>query len=547
MGERKASDVFVECLEAEGVRYVFGIPGEETLDLNESLADSSIQFVPVRHEQGGAYMADAYGRLTGRAGVCLGTLGPGATNLVTAVADAFLDRAPLVALTGQSDIERMHKESHQYIDLIGILRPIVKWNARVSAPDIVPEVVRKAFAVAESEKPGPTHLELPEDVMARPLDASPLRRHAPVQPEPGSRELQRAADLIDAAENPLVLAGNGAIRGHASRALRSFIHNTGIPVAESFMAKGLVDYEDPKALGTVGLQARDYEMAGFDDADLVIAVGYDLVEHSPKNWNPSRDKQIIVIDSVAAEVDQYFTPNVELIGDIAHVLARLAASCTRSQTTAGTSRLHEVVMGALSGARDDDHFPMRPPRVLWDLRQALGRNDILVSDVGLHKLWIARMFPAHEPGTVLIANGLAGMGFALPTAIGAKLVRPDCRVVAVSGDGGFLMNSQELETAARLRTAVVNVIWENAQFGSIVWKQDKKFGRHFGVDFGNPDFVKLAEAFGIPAWRCSSADDFPRLLQDALAKDVPSVIVVPIDYSIDVAISEQLGAETVAT
>ncbi len=547
MGERKASEVFVECLEAEGVRYVFGIPGEETLDLNESLADSSIQFVPVRHEQGGAYMADAFGRLTGRAGVCLGTLGPGATNLVTAVADAFLDRAPLVALTGQSDIERMHKESHQYIDLIGILRPIVKWNARVSSPEIVPEVVRKAFAVAESEKPGPTHLELPEDVMARPLDASPLRRHAPVQPEPGSRELQRAADLIDEAENPLVLAGNGAIRGHASRALRSFVHNTGIPVAESFMAKGLVDYEDPKALGTVGLQARDYEMAGFEDCDLVIAVGYDLVEHSPKNWNPGRDKQIVVIDSVAAEVDQYFDPDVELIGDVAHVLARLAAACTRSQTTAGTSRLHEVVMGALHDARDDDHFPVRPPRALWDLRQALDRHDILVSDVGLHKLWIGRMFPAHEPGTVLIANGLAGMGFALPTAIGAKLVHPDRKVVTVSGDGGFLMNCQELETAARLKTAVVNVIWENAQFGSIVWKQDKKFGRHFGVDFGNPDFVKLAEAFGVPAWRCSSADDFPRMLGEALAKDVPSVIVVPIDYSIDVAISEQLGAETVAT
>ena len=547
MGERKASEVFVECLEAEGARYVFGIPGEETLDLNESLADSSIQFVPVRHEQGGAYMADAYGRLTGRAGVCLGTLGPGATNLVTAVADAFLDRAPLVALTGQSDIERMHKESHQYIYLIGILRPIVKWNARVSAPEIVPEVVRKAFAVAETEKPGATHLELPEDVMARPLDARPLARHAAVQPEPGSRELQRAADLIDAAENPLALAGNGAIRGHAGRALRAFVHNTGIPVAESFMAKGLIDYEDPKALGTVGLQARDYEMAGFDDADLIVAVGYDLVEHSPKHWNPRGDKKIIVIDSVAAEVDQYFIPDVELIGDIAHVLARLAAACTRSQTTAGTSRLHEVVIGALGDARDDDHFPIRPPPALWDLRQALGRHDIRVSDVGLHKLWIGRMFPAHEPGTVLIANGLAGMGFALPTAIGAKLVYPDRKVVAVSGDGGFLMNAQELETAARLGTSVVNVIWENARFGSIVWKQDKKFGRHFGVDFGNPDFVKLAEAFGLPAWRCSSAEDFPRLLGDALTKDVPSVIVVPIDYSLDVAISEQLGAETVAT
>ncbi len=547
MSERKASEVFVECLEAEGVRYVFGIPGEETLDLNESLSDSSVEFIPVRHEQGGAYMADAYGRLTGRAGVCLGTLGPGATNLVTAVADAFLDRAPLVALTGQSDIERMHKESHQYIDLIGIMRPIVKWNARVSSPEIIPEVVRKAFAVAESEKPGSTHLELPEDVMGQPLDASPLPRHAPVRPEPGGRELQRAAEMIDNARNPLALAGNGAIRGHAARALRSFVHNTGIPVAETFMAKGLVDYEDQKALGTVGLQARDYEMAGFEDADLVIAIGYDLVEHSPKHWNPNRDKQIIVIDSIAAEVDQNFVPDVELIGDVAHVLARLAADCSRSQTTAGTSRLHEVVMAALNEARDDDQFPVRPPRALWDLRQALGRNDILVSDVGLHKLWIGRMFPAHEPGTVLIANGLAGMGFALPTAIGAKLVHPDRKVVAVSGDGGFLMNCQELETARRLGTAVVNVIWENAQFGSIVWKQDKKFGRHFGVDFGNPDFVKLAEAFGLPAWRCTSADDFPRLLADALAKDVPSVIVVPIDYSIDVAISETLGAETVAT
>jgi acetolactate synthase-1/2/3 large subunit len=547
MSERKASEVFVECLEAEGVRYVFGIPGEETLDLNESLADSSVQFIPVRHEQGGAYMADAYGRLTGRAGVCLGTLGPGATNLVTAVADAFLDRAPLVALTGQSDIERMHKESHQYIDLIGIMRPIVKWNARVSSPEIIPEVVRKAFAVAESEKPGSTHLELPEDVMQQPLDASPLPRHTPVQPEPGGRDLQRAAEMIDNARNPLALAGNGAIRGHAARALRSFVHNTGIPVAETFMAKGLVDYEDPKALGTVGLQARDYEMAGFEDADLVIAIGYDLVEHSPKHWNPKRDKQIIMIDSVAAEIDQNFVPDVELIGDIAHVLARLAADCSRSQTTAGTSRLHEVVMAALTEARDDDHFPVRPPRALWDLRQALGRDDILVSDVGLHKLWIGRMFPAHEPGTVLIANGLAGMGFALPTAIGAKLVYPDRKVVAVSGDGGFLMNVQELETASRLGTAVVNVIWENAQFGSIVWKQDKKFGRHFGVDFGNPDFVKLAESFGLPAWRCSSADDFPRVLGDALARDVPSVIVLPIDYSIDVAISETLGAETVAT
>ncbi|HWE08350.1 MAG TPA: acetolactate synthase large subunit [Solirubrobacteraceae bacterium] len=548
MTERKASDVFVECLEAEGVQYVFGIPGEETLDLNQSLADSSIQFVPVRHEQGGAYMADAWGRLTGRAGVCLGTLGPGATNLVTPVADAFLDRSPLVALTGQSDLERMHKESHQYIDLIAILRPVVKWNARVSSPEIVPEVVRKAFKVAESEKPGSTHLELPEDVMVRPLDASPLPRHAPVQPEPGMKELQRATEVIMAAENPIILAGNGAIRTHASQALRAFVHTTGIPVAETFMAKGLLDYQDPHALGTVGLQSRDYALAGFDDADAVIAVGYDLVEHAPQHWNPHANKKIVVIDTVAAEIDEFFIPEVELIGDIAHVLARLAAGCSRKQSgPSEPERLRELVFGALANASDDEHFPMRPPRVLSDIRQALGRSDVLVSDVGLHKLWIGRMFPAHEPGTVLIANGLAGMGFALPTAIAAKLVDPHRNVITVSGDGGFLMNCQELETAVRLKTPVVNIIWENGQFGSIVWKQDKKFGRHFGVDFGNPDFVKLAEAFGAPAWRCSSADEFSQRLATALTLDVPSVIVVPIDYSIDVAISRELGAETVAT
>jgi acetolactate synthase I/II/III large subunit len=548
MTERRASDVFVECLEAEGVQYVFGIPGEETLDLSESLADSSIRFVPVRHEQGGAYMADAYGRLTGRAGVCLGTLGPGGTNLVTAVADAFLDRAPLVALTGQSDLERMHKESHQYIDLIGILRPIVKWNARVSSPEIVPEVVRKAFKVAESEKPGATHLELPEDVMARPLDASPLPRHAPVQPEPGVRELRRAAEIIDEAENPIALAGNGAIRAHAGRALRAFVEATGIPVAETFMAKGLLDYEDPNALGTVGLQARDYAMAGFDDADVVIAIGYDLVEHAPEHWNPRADKQIVLIDSVAAEIDEFFIPEVELVGDIAHVLARLATGCSRTAAVPESCELRDVTIRALNEAKEDDHFPMRPPRVLWDIREALGPADLLVSDVGLHKLWIGRMFPAHEPGTVMIANGLAGMGFALPTAIAAKLVHPERRVVTVSGDGGFLMNCQELETAVRLRTAVVNIIWENGEFGSIAWKQDKKFGRHFDVEFGNPDFVKLAEAFGMPAWRCSAADDFPRRLADALVLDVPSLIVVPIDYSIDVAKGViGLGVETVAT
>jgi acetolactate synthase-1/2/3 large subunit len=547
MAVRKASDVFVECLEAEGVRHVFGIPGEETLDLNESLSSSSIEFVPVRHEQGGAYMADVCGRLTGRAGVCLGTLGPGAMNLTGPVADAFLDRAPLVALTGQSDLERMHKESHQYIDVVGVMAPITKWNARVSDPHIIPEVVRKAFKVAESEKPGATHIELPEDVMEAELDASPLARRKPVQPEPAARELLKAADLIRGALNPVALAGNGVIRAGASPALREFVRATGIPVAETFMGKGVMDANDPKMLGSVGLQAGDYKMAGFEDADVVIAIGFDLVEHAPKHWNPGRDKKIVCIDSLPAEIDEYFIPEVELVGDIYHVLSRLGEECRHVPHSGGSERLREVVLGRFEAAKDDDQFPMQPPRALWEIRHALRRDDILISDVGLHKLWIGRMFPAYEPNTVMIANGLAGMGFAVPAAIAAKLVHPDRNVVAVNGDGGFLMNVQELETAMRLKTPFVSVVWENKQYGSIVWKQDKKFGRHFGVDFTNPDFVKLAESFGMPAWRIGGVDEFGQRLREALALDVPSLIVLPIDYSIDVAISEELGRETVAT
>ncbi|MBA2566206.1 MAG: acetolactate synthase large subunit [Thermoleophilaceae bacterium] len=547
-GPRKASRLFVDCLEAEGVEYVFGIPGEETLDLNESLASSSVQFVPVRHEQGGAYMADVYGRLTGRAGVCLGTLGPGAMNLMTAVADAFLDRAPLVALTGQGDLERMHKESHQYIDLVSILRPITKWNARVTNPRIVPEVVRKAFKVAEAQKPGTTHLELPEDVMAAEVDGHPL----PVpdwirRPRPSDEELERAAEVICAADRPVVLAGNGVTRVGAAEALRAFSHRTGIPVAETFMGKGAIDAQDENALGTVGLQSRDYALAGFEDADVVITVGYDLVEHSPEHWNAKDDKRIVAIDTTSVEVDAHFRIEADLVGDIEFVLGVLTERCGGDASSAGGSqRLNEIVLGRLEAARDDDHFPMQPPRALWEIRRALGRDDILVSDVGLHKLWIGRMFPAHEPGTVLIANGLAGMGFAVPAAIAAKIVHPDRKVVAVNGDGGFLMNCQELETAVRLRTPFVSVIWENHAYGSIVWKQDKKFGAHFGTDFGNPDFVKLAEAFGMPAWRCESPDDFSARLEQALAADLPSLIVLPIDYSIDVAISQELGTETVA-
>jgi acetolactate synthase-1/2/3 large subunit len=546
--DRNAADLFVECLEAEGAEYVFGIPGEETLDLNRALEDSSITFVPVRHEQGGAYMADMYGRLTGNAGVCLGTLGPGATNLVTAVADAWLDRSPLVALTGQGDLERTHKESHQYIDVVSMFKPITKWNTRLNSAGMIPEAVRKAFKVAQGQKPGPTHLELPEDVMATAVAGAPLpHRQENRRPEPSQGEFEEAAALIAGAEHAIVLAGNGVARGGAAPALRAFAHATGMGVAATFMGKGVLSDDDPHWRGTVGMQARDYELAGFKDADVVITVGYDLVEHAPVNWNPDASKTIVCIDTASVEVDSHFITDCDLIGDIDLILRRLTGMVgTGEPMTTTPSRLEDLVQGAFHAGRDDDAFPMHPPRILWEIRQALGRQDILVSDVGMHKLWIARMFPAHEPNTVFIANGLAGMGIALPTGIAAKLVHPDRKVVTVSGDGGFLMNCQELETAVRLKVPIVNVIWENRQFGSIVWKQDNKFGRHFGVDFTNPDFVGLAQAFGMPGFRCESVDDFAGHLDRALALDGPSIVVVPVDYSQDIALQDQLGKETVA-
>jgi acetolactate synthase-1/2/3 large subunit len=383
--------------------------------------------------------------------------------------------------------------------------------------------------------------------MAEQVDAVPLPARSAIRhPEPSARELLNAVGVIRSAVNPVVLAGNGVARVGAAPALREFARATGIGGGGDVHGQGLLDFEDRHHLGTVGLQERDYALAGFEDADVVITVGYDLVEHAPRNRNARKDKKIVCIDTVSVEVDENFMTEVDLIGDLDHVLTRLAEELRNKPHQVGSSRLNDIVLGRFESAKDDDAFPVQPPRALWEIRQALGRRDLLISDVGLHKLWIARMFPAHEPDMVFIANGLAGMGIALPTAIAAKLVHPGRKVVTVNGDGGFLMNCQELETAVRLRTPIVNVIWENSQFGSIVWKQDKKFGRHFGTDFTNPDFVTLAGAFGMPAWRCEATDDFGRHLRHALSLDVPSLIVLLIDYSIDVSISEELGTETVA-
>ena len=528
----------MECLLAEGVDRVFGIPGEETLDLVASLQRSDIEFVQVRHEQAAALMAGMVGRLTGRPGVCLSTLGPGATNLVTGVADAHLDHAPVVVLTSQAGTERMHKESHQYVDLVALMQPVTKWSTRVSNPGVIPEAVGKAFKVASAEKPGPTHLELPEDVMGAPASGRPLRSAIAAPSRAAGETIAAAAAVIAGAKRPVILAGNGVIRAGASVALRELAVATGIGVAETFMARGAMASDDPLWLGAVGMQAADYELAGFSDADVVVCVGYDHVEHAPSHWNPAGDKAIVCLDSVAAEVDAHFQCEVEVIGelgssleDLRHRLAPDLGEASAPPSRSASSLLSDLVISHLAHGLEDIAFPLRPGRALAELRR-LPEDALVVSDVGLHKLWLARLYPTRHPQTVFVPNGLAGMGVALPMGIAAKLVHPERPVVCVSGDGGFLMNCAELETAARLATPVINVVWEDRALSAIVTKQEARFGESQATHFGAVDFVALAEAFGVPAWRCDAAADFGRHLEHALSLDRPSLIAVPVDYSL---------------
>ncbi len=538
---KKAARLFIECLEREGVQFVFGLPGEENLELMDALADSPIRFISVRHEQAAAFMADLYGRLTGKAGVCLSTLGPGATNLVTGVADAFLDRAPLVAITAQVALQQLHKEFHQAIDVVGMFRTITKWNTRIEQPSVIPEVVRKAFKIAQAEKPGACHIELPEDVAEAQADGKPLEPERARRPSPDRPSLTKAAELIDAAAQPIILAGNGVIRGQASAELLSFSQATGIPVANTFMAKGVVPWDYELSLLSIGLQAHDYVNCGFDEADLVVAVGYDFAEYAPSIWNPAKDKQIVHIDFTSSEVDAAYQPAVEIVADIRETLELLRPMIHRAKRLAAPRKLRQYILEDLNRFAQHEAVPMKPQRILHDLREACGRHDLIISDVGAHKLWIARMFLPYEPNTVLISNGFAAMGIALPGAIAAKLVDPERPVVAVCGDGGFLMNVQELETAVRFKTNPVFLIFNDGGYRLIDWKQQARFGRSFGVTFDNPDFVKLAQSFGAKGYRVEAARDLKRILAEAFRQSVPSVIDVPVDYHEHGRLTEQLG------
>ena len=537
----KAAQLFVKCLENEGVEYIFGIPGEENIDVMDALLDSPITFVTTHHEQGAAFMADVYGRLTGRAGVCMSTLGPGATNLITGVADANMDRAPIVAIAGQGATTRLHKESHQILDLVSMFRPITKYATQILQPGIVPEIVRKAFKVAQTEKPGATFIDFPENVAEMTTDKQPIKVQRAYTSEAPGHKVDEAARLITAAKAPIILAGNGVIRQGAADALVTFAEVLRIPVANTFMAKGVMPFTNELSLGTIGLKARDLPWFAFEKADVIICVGYDMVEYHPDMWNPAGDKTIIHIDALPAEVDEHYIVAVGVLGDIPTSLRAIALHA-KPQTSSPFKAVRKAIAADRAEFSQDTGFPVKPQKIVWDLREVLGPDDIAISDVGAHKMWMSRMYRAERPNTCIISNGFAAMGIAVPGAIAAKLAYPDRKVVAVTGDAGFMMNSQEIETAIRMKTPFVVLIWNDSEYGLITWHQLRHFGRPSHIAFKNPDFVKYADSFGAKGYRVERAEDLQPTLHKALADDTVVIVDCPVDYAENMLLTSKLKA-----
>ena len=536
-----AAELFVRCLENEDVDYIFGIPGEENIDVMDVLLDSPIRFITTRHEQGAAFMADVYGRLTGRAGVCLSTLGPGATNLVTGVADANMDRAPVVAIAGQAATTRMHKESHQHLDLVNLFAPITKYSIQIREPEIIPEVVRKAFKQALAEKPGVSFIDFPENIAGADVEGKePLKVQAAATPEPPAAKVEQAAEIISSARHPIIMAGNGVIRARATEQLQAFAEKLQIPVATTFMAKGAIPFSHPLSLGTVGLQAHDYVDCGFDRADVIICVGYDMIEYHPHLWHPEKHAQILHIDETPAEVDEHYILAAGVIGDVGESLRQLG-ELTSPQHEPELGTLRDFILREHSEHAENPAFPMVPQRILWDLRQVLEPEDIVISDVGAHKMWTARLYEAERPNTCIISNGFASMGIGVPGAIAAKLAHPERTAVTITGDAGFLMNCQEIETALRIGTPIIVLIWTDSEYGLIHWHQLRHFGRPSHITFNNPDFVKFAESFGAKGYKVQAADELVPTLKQAIADDTVVIIDCPVDYSENMKLTEKLG------
>ncbi len=539
----KVSDLIVKCLETEEVKYLFGLPGEENEDLLFSLENSSIQFIPTRMEQGASFMADVYGRLTGKAGVCLATLGPGATNLITGIADAHLDKSPLVAITGQGSSDRIHKESHQYVDIVNMFKPITKWNTSIQNPLITAEVVRKAFKLAEMEKPGATHFELPEDVAAMNSDLEPIKPVRLRRAAPDYKAMNGILERLRFAKRPLILAGNGAIRKMASKHLREFVKRTDIPVVSTFMGKGAISDYDRHSLYAVGLQARDHAMKAIDEADLIITVGYDIAEYAPEHWNGNKDNKIIHIDFTPAEVYEYYQPELEIVCDISAVFWELNIKIKAEEVNYDPEwyqPIRQAITEDLESykLKGDDCFTI--PGALHIIRNLLDPGDILISDVGAHKMWIGRNYPVYEPNSVIISNGLASMGIALPGGIAAKLAHPDKKVVAAMGDGGFLMNAQEIETAKRVGANYTIIVFNDNDYGLISWKQVSHTGRKYGTELTNPDFKKYAESFGIKGYSPNTLEELNANLKEAITSDELSLVEIGIDPSVNYELTQKL-------
>ncbi|MEL6499518.1 MAG: acetolactate synthase large subunit [Planctomycetota bacterium] len=541
------ADLFVRCLEAEGVPCMLGVPGEENADLAMSLEGSSIRMINTRHEQGAAFAASAYGRLTGEPLAVLATLGPGATNLLTGVADANMDHAPVLAITGQGSTDRLHKESHQIMDVVSMFEPVTKWATSIRSSKAVPETIRKAIRICRGGKPGAVLVELPEDTAGSEATGSPLKPNRYRRPVPDAQLIAEACEVLANAKRPVVLAGNGVIRTRSSSQLRAFVDALGVPVTSTFMAKGVVSRHAEQCMFTIGIQQRDEIGCLLSGADVVLAVGYDLVEYPPANW-VGDNTAVIHIDVEPAEIDGDYRPGIELIGDIG---AAIDAMRTRLAEGGGV-QAHPHAAGVRSAmldefceyADDDTQGVIKPQKLLWDTREALGPSDVLLSGVGAHKMWIGRHYQCDEPNTCLIPNGFCSMGHALPGLIGAKLARPDDRCVAICGDGDFLMNVQEMETIARLKQDVTAIVWEDKSYGLIAWKQEAEFGKHVDLSFGNPEWVGLAESFGWRGERVENSRDFGAALKRSLDHKGPSLLVAPVDYRENMRLTERLGETT---
>ena len=528
----KASDLFVKQLEEEGVEYVFGLPGEENLDFLESLRTSKIKVIITRHEQTAAFMAATYGRLTGKAGVCFSTLGPGATNLVTGVAHAQLIGAPFISISGQKAVRGNRQARFQLIDIISVMRPVTKDSVSIVDPGNIPTILRNAFKLAQAERPGAVHIELPEDVAASATDAQVQKRGFVRRPAPDGKALMRAAAMINQAKDPLIILSSGANRNLITRGLTQFIEKTGIHAVHTQMGKGVLSDESEYSLYAAGIHRRDYVNCGIDCADVIITIGYNIVEYPPSVWNRNRDKKIINIDFTEAEADKYYDPDIEVIGDVSCSLRQLGALITERKTGKTFREVREFLGRKLS-LDFKKQFPPTPREVVRHVRDVLAHEDIVTLDNGIYKLWFSRLYPTYRPNTFLLDNALATMGAGLSMAIAAKMLRPDRNVLAVVGDGGFMMNSRELELALRYDIPVVVLLLNDNGYGFIKWEQQAKGFQNFGLEYGNPDFVKYAESYGAVGMRVNEGDSLPELLRKAFDRKTVVLIECPIDYSVN--------------